>query len=102
MSDERSDAIIRDERTWRNVTEVADLPLLADEEAFLDRIADCVDGWFGERKTIPTEDFLDRFIRANQGDGYGPDDWDLDRYDSPVAKAILAAARKYRRENPVD
>lgn len=85
-----------DVRTWRNVAEVADLRM--DDETLEKNVADCVDGWFGDRRGIPVEDFIDRFVRDYGGDGYGPDDWDMDSYDSPAARHLLRLARRYKRE----
>ena len=55
------------------------------DEAVLASIPDCLE-WFQERRTLPTEDFIDRLSDTY---GYHADPpWELDNYDSPAARKI--------------
>ncbi len=81
-----------DERNWRNLHEVEDLP------ADIDTCIEETLGWFTERKTVPPEAFIDQLCKTYGGSGEGPDDWDMDAYDSPAAREILRRARKLKRE----
>lgn len=53
-------------------------------------IEDCLD-WF-EGEPLHTEAFIDRLC-----DSYGGDDWDIENYDCPAARAIMQQARLLRR-----
>lgn len=75
------------EQTWRILRE-------ADDEQAIEETLD----WFPEGEPMPTEEFIDRLCKDNGGNGDGPDDWDIDSYDSPAARKIIRIARQKRRE----
>lgn len=83
-----------DVRSWRNVETLDDLPDGFDLEKAVEDTLD----WFTDRRGVPSQEFIDRFVRDHGGSGYDPSDWDLDSYDSPVARAILREARRQKRE----
>lgn len=72
------------------------------DEGVVDIIETVVDGWFMD-DPMPRDELLDRVEDMLGDDGGAPRrEWCLDIrdiYDDPVAKRIVAVARKYKREN---
>jgi hypothetical protein len=62
-------------------------------EQMLEDVADCLDGWFPDDEPLPAEDFIDKFT-----EDYLNPEWEINQYDSPAARKLLAEARKIRRE----
>jgi hypothetical protein len=46
--------------------------------------------WFEGERTMPTQDFIDRFCQ-------GADGWDIESYDNPAVRLIMRLAREERR-----
>ena len=69
----------------------------ADELVSDDNITDTLEGWFGDRRTVPEEDFIDRIVR-DHGSEYATTPFEIERYDNPASKRLLSRARKIKRE----
>jgi len=81
-----------DTRTWRILETEDDVTPEMEKE-----IEECLD-YFHDRRTLPTEEFIDTFCKGWGGSGYSPTDWDLDSYINPAAKKIMRIARRLKRE----
>jgi hypothetical protein len=69
----------------------------ADELVSDDDIQDTLEGWFGERRTVPEEDFIDRLVK-DHGSAYAATPFEIENYDSPAARRLLSRARKIKKE----
>ncbi len=85
-----------DEKTFLLLETAAD----ADEMVSDETIQDCLEGWFGDRRTVPEQGFIDRLVNtkgAPPWDGSRPG-FDIESYDNPAAKRLLSRARRIKRE----
>ena len=87
-------AIDRNDATGYHATVNPRVLVEADDvtDEVLAQIPDCLE-WYSDRRTVPAEDFIDKF-----SDTYGYPEWELDNYDSPAARKILKEARRLKRE----
>jgi hypothetical protein len=78
------------------VTETRQTRTLREEEDVTEEVLAAIPDaleWFEDRRSLPTEEFIDRF-----SDTYGYPEWELDNYDSPAARKVLREARRIRKE----
>jgi len=69
----------------------------ADEMISDDDIQDTLEGWFGDRRTVPEEEFIDRLVK-DHGGSYSKTPFEIEEYDSPAARRLLSRARKIKKE----
>ena len=62
-----------------------------------DDIQDTLEGWFGDRRTVPEEDFIDRLVK-DHGGSYARTPFEIENYDSPASRRLLSRARKIKKE----
>jgi hypothetical protein len=69
----------------------------ADELVSDDDIQDTLESWFGERRTVPEEDFIDRLVK-DHGGARSSMPFEIESYDSPASRRLLSRARKIKKE----
>jgi hypothetical protein len=57
-------------------------------------VANCVEDWYPDDRSMPQDDFIDRLC-----DSYGNEEgWDIEDLDTPAVRKIMRHARSVRRE----
>jgi hypothetical protein len=70
----------------------------ADKLVSDETIQDALEGWFGDRRTVPEEEFIDCISDRYGTPNLGETGFEIQQYDSPAARRILSRARRIKRE----